>query len=146
MENKNILTKILAIAGTVLVWLPIAAPLLFSMVFFARAQIFRFDWLMPAELFLFALAGGGLLLSAALRAHSRTRLVAWGIGIAILMFFGSQSIAVVTGLASGEREPTGWIWITVLAALAIYTLAVILVGSGGILLLRDLFRKRLPGA
>ncbi len=40
-----------------------------------RERIFRFDYLMPAELFPATLVGGGLLIWAALRAHSRRRLI-----------------------------------------------------------------------
>jgi hypothetical protein len=143
MENKNVLTKVLAITGTVLVWFPILAPIILSTIVFMVERIFRFDYLMPAELFPFALVGSGLLLWAALRAHSWTKLVGWGLGIAIFMLFGGQGIAVLTGLASGEIEPIGWIWGLVLASLAIYSLALIFIGAGGVLLLRDLFRKHM---
>jgi hypothetical protein len=49
-------------------------------------------------------------------------------------------LAVVTGLASGEAEAAGWPWALVLASLAGYTLALVAMGVGGALLLRDLFR------
>lgn len=146
MEKKNVLTKVLAITGTVLVWFPILAPIILTTIVFIVERIFRFDYLMPAELFPFALVGSGLLLWAAFRAHSRTKLVGWGLGIAILMLFGGQGIAVLTGLASGEIEPIGWIWWLVLASLAIYSLALIFIGTGGALLLRDLFRQRVSPA
>ena len=51
MVKKDVLTRILAIAGTVLVWLPILAPALFSVVAVIQEGTFRFDYLMPAELF-----------------------------------------------------------------------------------------------
>jgi hypothetical protein len=94
-----------------------------------------------AELFPFALVGEGLLLWAALRARSRYKLIGWELGIAIDSLVGGQTLAVVTGLASGETEPVGWRWIFVLASLAIYSLALVAMGVGGILLLRDLFKK-----
>ena len=146
MEKKNVLTKVLAITGTVLAWFPILAPIILTTILLIVERIFRFDYLMPAELFPFALVGSGLLLWAALRAHSRTKLIGWGLGIAILMLFGGQGIAVLTGLASGEIEPIGWIWGLVLASLALYSLALILTGIGGALLLRDLFRQRVSPA
>jgi hypothetical protein len=59
------------------------------------------------------------------------------------MLLGGQGVAVLTGLASGEIEPIGWIWGLVLASLAIYSLALIFIGAGGVLLLRDLFRKHM---
>jgi hypothetical protein len=140
MEKKGVLTKILAIVGTVLVWFPILAPVLLSVAVIIKERMFRFDYLMPAELFPAALVGGGLLIWAALRARSRRRLIGWGLGIAVGLLVGGQVLAVVTGLASGETEPTGWWWALVLASIVVYSLALVVIGVGGVLLLRDLFK------
>jgi len=140
MDKQSVLTRILAVAGTLLVWLPILAPVLFSLGLMLRAHMFRFDYLMPAELFLFVLAGGGLLLWASLRAGSRRALIAWGLGLAVALLIGGQALAVATGLASGEAEPAGFSWALVVGSLAGYSLAVIAMGIGGVLLLRDLFK------
>jgi hypothetical protein len=142
MENKGTLTKGLASAGTVLVWIPILAPILFSLIFLIQRQLFRFDYLMPAELGLFAFGGGILLLVAAIRAHSHIKLISWGLGIAFVMAVGGQALAVVTGLADGSTEIGGWQWMLVLSSLILYTLAIVEVGIGGILLLRDLFKPQ----
>lgn len=143
MEKKGALTKFLAISGTILVWFPILAPVLISAIFYLQEHILRIDYLMPAELFLSFLLGSGLLLWAALRAHSHVKLVSWGLGIAILMLFGGQWLAVATGLASGETQPAGPAWMAVIASLVVYVLGILLVGIGGVLLLRDLFRRGL---
>jgi len=140
MEKKGVLTKILAIVGTVLVWFPILAPIVISAVVTTRSHRFRFDYLMPAELFPFALVGAGLLIWAALRARSRRGLIGWGFGIAVALLVIGQVLAVVTGLASGETEPVGWPWAVVLTSLVVYSLAIVVTGVGGILLLRDLFK------
>jgi len=142
MENKGALTKGLAITGTLLVWLPILAPILFSLILFIQRQIFRFDYLMPAELGLFAFGGGILLLVAAIIAHSRRGIIGWGLGIALVMILGGQTLAVVTGLADGTTEIGGWQWALVIGSLILYTLAIVDVGVGGILLWRDLFKPR----
>ena len=145
MEKKGVLTKILAIVGTMLVWFPILAPVLLSVAVIIQERMFRFDYLMPAELFPATLVGGGLLIWAALRARSRRRLIGWGLGIAVGLLVGGQVLAVVTGLASGEAEPAGWWWALVLASIVIYTLALVVIGVGGVLVLRDLFKpSRLP--
>jgi hypothetical protein len=145
MENKGLLTKILVVAGTVLVWLPILAPILFSLAGFITRRMFRFDYLMPAELFPAALIGGGLLLWGALRARSRRRLIAWAYGATLGLLVGGQLLAVLTGLASGETEPVGWRLTLAIASIAGYALALIVTGVGGALLLRDLFQPaRLP--
>ncbi|MCX5971526.1 MAG: hypothetical protein NTV14_08525 [Coprothermobacterota bacterium] len=74
-----------------------------------RGHTLRLDYLMPAELFPAALVGGGLFILAALRARSRRVLIAW-VGVAVVFLVGSQVLAVATGLASGQTEPTGWLW------------------------------------
>jgi hypothetical protein len=142
MENKNIFTKVLATVGTLLVWLPVAAPVFFSLPGLIRGGVFHFDYLMPAELFPLVLVGSGLLLWAALRARRRRALIGWGLVGAVLLPVIGSVIAKVTGLADGRIEPGGWQWALVLAMLAGYVLAVIVIGAGGILLLRDLFRKK----
>ena len=141
MEKKNGFTKLLAVVGTVLAWFPILAPIALAFAALIARGRFLLDYLMPAELFLFALGGAILLLWAGLRAHAHWKLIAWGLGIAIFFLVGGQALAVVTGLASGAIGLTGWPWILVLASLGIFTFGLIEVGVGGILLLRDLFRK-----
>jgi hypothetical protein len=140
MKERNVLTKILALAGTVLVWFPVLAPILLSVVVIITDHTFQFDYLMPAELFPFAVAGGVLLIWAARRARSRQRLIGWGLGTAAGLVVSGQVLAVITGLASGETEPAGRWWMLVIASLVIYSLALVVIGAGGVLLLRDLFK------
>jgi lysylphosphatidylglycerol synthetase-like protein (DUF2156 family) len=141
MEKKNILAKILAIIGTVLLWLPVVAPFFFGLLSLIGRGRFRFDYLMPAELFFVVLAGAVLLIVAAILAKSQLKLIAWSFGIAIAILFIGQGLAMVTGLANGEYEPEGWRWALVLGSIIAYILAVISTGVGGILLLRDLFKR-----
>ncbi len=140
MPKREILTQLLAIAGAALVWFPILTPAVLSAVSLVTRPVFRFDYLMPAELFPVALPGGGLLLWAALRARARRRLIGWGLGIAVAALVSSQALAVVAGLASGAAEPAGVWWALVLGAIAVYTLALVVLGLAGIRLLRDLFK------
>jgi len=142
MEKKGIFTKALAISGTVLAWIPILAPVLFAAASRIQAGMFRFDYLMPAELFPAALAGGCLLLWAALRARARRGLIGGSLAGAVVLPVVGQALASATGLASGRTEPTGWPWALVLASLALYVLALLVLGVGGVLLLRDLFRTK----
>ena len=141
MENKGAFTKILAVVGTIFVWFPILAPILLTTIFFIQEHIFRFDYLMPAELGLFAFGGGILLLVAAFRAHTYRKLIGWGLGIAFTMVVGGQALAVITGLADGTTEIGGWQWMLVLASLILYTVAIVIIGVGGVLISRDLFRS-----
>lgn len=139
MGRRDALTKGLAITGTVLIWIPLLLPVVFGLARYARAHMFQVDYLMPAELSPVVALGGGLILWAALRARSRQKLTGWGLGVALVALVVSQVIAVVTGLASGESEAVGWRWALVVGVYALYPLALILVGVGGVLLLRDLF-------
>lgn len=140
MKEKNIFTKMLAIIGTILVWLPIFVPIFFSIVSIFSDRVFRFDYLMPAELFLLVLVGGFLLFWAGGRAHEKRGLIGWGLGLAVGLLVGSQALAVVTGLANGETQPGGWQWVLVLGMLAGYIFAVMAVGIGGVRLWRDIFK------
>jgi len=140
MENKGTFTKILAIAGTIIIWFPLLAPVLLSAAAYIQEKLFLFDYLMPAELFPLALAGELLLLWAAIRARSRRAVIGWGLGITVGFLVGGEALAVATGLASGAAEPTGWRWVLIIASIITYILALITVGVGGILLLRDLYR------
>jgi hypothetical protein len=142
MANKGLFTRILAIIGTVLVLFPLLAPVLFSTTGFLQEGAFNFDYLAPAELFPIALAGGLLLLWAAWRARLQRRLISWSLLAAILMPVIGAVIANLTGLATGEIEPTGWQWMLVLASLAGYCLALFGIGVGGALLLRELLMKK----
>jgi hypothetical protein len=141
MEKKSVFTKILAILGTILVWFPILAPVLFGIAaLFSRGR-FLFDYLMPAEFFPIELIGALLLLWAALRMRSWLKLILWGSACAVLLLVGSQALAVVTGLASGETEPVGLWWMLTLVGILGYVIALVVIGVGGILLLRDLYRS-----
>jgi hypothetical protein len=144
MGSRSVLAKGLAIVGTVLVWCPLLAPVLFAVMAVTRGGIFHIDYLMPAELFPVALVGGVLLLWAALRARSRRGLIGWSLGLAAAFLVIGQALAVVTGLASGATAPTGWQGALVVASLVAFSLALIMLAVGGILLLRDLFRAPRP--
>jgi hypothetical protein len=144
MKNDDTLTRILALVGTFLIWFPILAPILLSVALLIQERVFRFDYLMPAELFLAALGGACSLIWASLRARSRRIHIGSGFAIAVGLLIGSQFLAVVTGLASGETEPTGWPFVLVQASMGGYSLSLVVVGVGGIMLLRDLFKPHHP--
>jgi len=142
MKKTGVFTRILVIAGTLLAWFPLLAPLLLGVGVSIARRRFMIDYLMPAELFPVALVGGLLLLWAAIRMKSRRGLIGGGLGAAVVLLFGSQGLAVLTGLASGEAEPVGWRFALVLGMLAGYIVALAVVGVGGALLLREVFGKK----
>ncbi len=138
--KKNTLTKALAIVGTVLAWFPILAPVVLAVLAFMAERRFHFDYLMPAELFPVGLAGGALLLWTAFRARSRRGLIGWGLVAAVSFLVGGQALAVAAGFASGDAEPAGWLFALVIGAIAVYSLALVVVAVSGALLVRDLLR------
>jgi len=146
MATRGGLTRALAVIGTLLVWFPILATVVTGAIGTIESGRLLVDYLMPAELFLFALVGGLLLLWAALRARTRRALIAWALIAAVVLLMGGQALAVVTGLASGETEATGWPWAAVVAALALFEVTLVVIAVASILLLCDLFRPADQGA
>jgi hypothetical protein len=139
MDRKDVLTRILAILGTVLVWTPILFTVLTSIVGTISSRVFRFDYLMPAELFPIAFVGALLLLWAARRAKSHQKLIGWGLGGSVAFLAGGQLYAVITGLASGVTEPAGCVWAVALASIVLYSLALVMTGIAGMSLVRWLY-------
>ena len=125
MFKRLISLRVLAVLGDTLVWLPLLAPCVLWAVRLPMGRVPVFDFLMPAELFPIAFAGGALLLVVAWLAKTWRAAIGWSVGVAAASLVASQSMAVVTGLASGATEPTGWPWIAVLSLLALYGLALL---------------------
>lgn len=144
MKDGKSFNRALVIAGTALVWLPLLAPVILMLVSAFQRGRLLFDFLMPAELFPVVLAGGLMLLWAALRTQNQRRLVAGCLGLGVALLFGGQGLAVVTGLASGETPIGGWQFYLVSAMIAGYALCAVGMGVGGILLLTHLFRRTPP--
>jgi len=141
MEKKAVAVRVLAITGTVLVWIPILAPFVLSAILLIQSGRFLFDFLMPAELFPVIAVGWALLIIAALISHSRWLLIGWGFIIAVILLVGGQALAVVTGLADGRIEASGVWFILVSGIIVGSSMAIVAVGIGGILLVRGLIGK-----
>ena len=141
MDSKPKTSWILALIGTILVWFPIAAMLLTSLVGSIQSGQFRMDTLMPAELFLSVLIGGGLLLWAAFRSKHLKLPIVLTFCAAILLPLGAQGLAMLTGLADGRiGMDSGW-FIVVATSLGLYILAEIALGILGVLLLGKMKRS-----
>jgi len=139
------LTRYLTAAGTILAGLPIAAPILFAIISLFAEGKFLFDYLMPAELFFLSLAGAALLLWAAIRSHFRLKLILWSLGIGLVFLFGSQGVAMATGLANGViGMDSAWFGVVV-TMLVIFILAMVALFVSGILLYRDV-KKATPSS
>lgn len=146
-RNRHpVLSRSLAILGTVLAGLPLAAPILFALAFLAAGQGLRLDYLMPGELFPLALAGGAALLAASLIARWRRMLVSIAFGATALLFALVDVLAVATGLASGRAPAAGWPLALVAGTYALYAVAVAAMFVLGALLCRALFSHAAPPA
>lgn len=139
MNTRKWLTRTVAVVGTVLVWLPLVATLLLSLIGTIVDRTLRFDFLMPAELFPLVLVGGALLVGAALLARSRTKLIGGSLGMALVTLLGSQGVAILSGLAHGETGTDSVWFFIVIGLLGAYWVALIVLDVAGLLLLRDLF-------
>jgi hypothetical protein len=144
MSRPTTLDRALIVVGTLLAWFPIAATLILSAIGTVADRTLRFDFLMPAELFLFFAVGGLLLSIAAVRLGRRRWTVIGGTTAAVAALAATQGLAVVTGLAHGDAEPTGWRLALVLTMLVLYTVAVIVTAVGGIQLWRDVGARAVP--
>ena len=134
MSNVNMrASKILTVVGTVLVWFPILAPVVLGFISLGMDGIYRLDYLMPAELGILVFVGGALLLWGAIRTRLRLRIIAWGLGLA------AGSIAIL--ISFGDVVPGSLEWAIVIGLLITYTLAILVMGIGGVLLWRDLFKN-----
>lgn len=146
MKGRDVFTRLLVILGTVLVWLPVLAPLAFGAVRLVQGRRLLIDYFMPAELLPVVVVGGLLLFWAAFRMRSRRWLIGGSLAAGLVLLFGGQGVAVATGLASGEAEPAGWPWLLTMGMILLYDLLVIVVGVGGVLLLMELFKAPKPEA
>ncbi len=137
--KKGWFTKTQAIVGLILLWLPLVAPVVFLLLSYIRHSFmrhsffFKFEYLMPFKIFYSTLAGGALLIWAAIRARSQVKLICWCMGVILGMLVVGNLLAVIMR----------WDWFVVADFGFIdYYLAVIAAGIGGILLIIHLFKKR----
>ncbi len=142
MNVRSTAEKSLALVGTLLATLPLAAPVAFTAMRLAGGGSFAFDYLMPAELFPLAIAGGLMILAAGLLSKRRRWLAIASLAAAVAFFLGINVGAELTGLASGLHPAAGWRLALVGGFLVLFVAAEIAIAVGGALLSRDLFRKR----
>jgi hypothetical protein len=99
------------------------------------------DYLMPAELSLFAFFGGLLLTVAAFLARSHRKSILWSLIVAVVALVGGQAFAVVSGLASGAVEAAGLPWAVVIASLVAFTMALLALCITAVHFTRELYGK-----
>lgn len=142
MKDTNLLIKIMLVVGVILLGVPLLLPVVLG--FFALAQSGRyiFDYLMPAELFVVVLTGAVLVLIAAILARRRVKITAWLVGVVVVTLAALFVIPQLTGLSCTTEGAAG-AWIPVMhIILAVYWVAVLVLGVCGKLLLGDLIKKK----
>ncbi len=135
--RPNVLTKILTIAGTIMVWFAILFPLIRAFISFLPDKIFHFDYLI-LELSPIGLVGAGMLFWASLHTRLRKKLIGWSFCLSIASLVIGQIFAIIAGLIIRETKLTGWVWSLFIAFNDISWLSLIPIGTGGFLLLLDL--------
>lgn len=137
MDKQMTVIKILAICGTLLTWFPILiTPILSALL----TGLTKFDYLLPAELFIISLIGILMLIGAAfwLRIDPRPPITIACVAFGVLIF--GQIVAAfsehVVGIITSGSFISNFIMVTVI----IYILAVIVLGVMGIMLTINLFR------
>jgi hypothetical protein len=141
MKSKDSLTKVLAVIGTVLAWIPILFTLATAPGVSMESDGFPFDYLMPAEFFPAALAGTVLVTAAAILTNKRKWLFLSGVLAMCLFLGGGLLIAEKTGLASGAIGPSGPFFNLVIGMIALYDLTLLGLCIAALFLLKDLFAK-----
>lgn len=138
MNARKVWIKALAVVGTALVIVPIAAAIASAIPLLTTPEA-TFDWLTPAEFSPVALIGGVMLLGCSWMAKDRRGLVITGIALSFGVLITGLVVARVSGLATGEREPEGLMGALVVASIAIYVVGLLVLIVAGWLLTRDLF-------
>ncbi len=141
-KTKSTLSKVFAIAGTALVWLPVLFMFLTAIIGSLSRKMFLFDYLMLAELFFIVLAGAVSLLVAGILSKTLVKWFVWSSIAAVLSLAAAQLIAIVSGLAHGVHEPSGFFFGIIIGLIVLYNLLVIGIGILGILLIKRLYAKK----
>jgi hypothetical protein len=136
MKNKSLISKIIAITGTILVWIPIIAPVLLTIIFLIIKGRFAFDFLMPMELIFLVIIGAILLIISSIIMKFKWKIIGISLGTIISIFILGQFIAEITGIASGETEMTSTLYFIMITFVIIYIISLIILGISGITLVK----------
>jgi Na+/glutamate symporter len=138
VENRQGLTKGLAIAGTALLWLPFAAMLATTTGSIpGTVGWFAFLAVGAMDLFPVVLLGGCLLIWAAVLARSHRRAIGWGLAAPVA--------SIVAGVVWSPTVPgSGWPSAITVGLIVAYWLGVILAGLAGLSLARALVTRHRP--
>lgn len=140
---KSTLSKVFAIAGTLLLAGPILFMIVIAVIGSIANQTFLFDYLMLAEVFPVILLGLILLFLASLLSRVFPKWIGWGSAAALILLAGALLYANVSGLSSGALPAQGGAFIIVVIGIALYDLLILGIAILGTLLIKNLFRKKI---
>ena len=146
MKPKDTPGRILAEIGTILVWLPVAASLISTILLLIQSGVFQIDYLLPVETAPCALVGSLLIWWAALRAKFNQKAVGVGMAGVTVFLVGTPIIAIVNSPASSGSLFSPLQSSSVVAGLVGFDLALIWIGIAGIQLTQELIRRNRPPA
>lgn len=142
MKIKTFLIKIFVVLGMISVFFPIFFSLLTGIIGTIRDKAFRFDFLIPLELFIFIILGGVLLTYVAYKQRKRFGLTLTELISAVVTLALSQLIAVVSGLAADKSGKPAYIWAIIAILIISYWVCCIGLIISGIRLAREIFVKK----
>lgn len=132
MKFKEQAFKITTIIAVFLLLSPIAFMLLTAIPTLVNLQMIRIDYLIPLEVFPIVLTGAGILTLIACKTNIYKRKICTLVVLLIVMFFGGQYLAVITGISDGSASATGWAFITVVISMIAYDILAVIIGIYGI--------------
>lgn len=138
LGKKGPLTKILAIAGTLLVCFAIVTPILTFADVLAADRVGQFDYLTSVGLFPFAVVGALLLVLSEMQSSLRAEISRTGFSLVIITQV--LRLGLSRGVAAGVIELAGLWWALAFMLYAVYFLALVALGVCGVLLLRESFK------
>jgi len=142
MTQKILIAKILVIAGAFLTLFPVLAMLGTSLFHLISTGTFQMDYLLPAELALFAFGGIILEIWASFLSRDYQKPII-GCAIAIAVLLGAGLLYVqLSGIADSTSDPTPLVIGFAIAIMVVYSLLLIAIGVLGILMAIKLFKKK----
>jgi len=141
MKNKSLISKIIAITGTILIWIPIIVPVSFTIIFLIIKGKFAFDFLMPMELIFCVIIGAILLIIASIIMKFKWKIIGISLGTIISIFILVQFIAEITGIASGEAGMTPLLYFIMITFVIIYIISLIILCISSINLVKKLLKN-----
>jgi hypothetical protein len=150
MQNRLGHTRGLAIAGTVLLWLPFALMAVSMPGPIRIGGLFELLAIGAMELFPAVLLGGGLLMWAAVRARSHRRLVGWSLAVPAASLVACMALSRVMLSLGGPMWSVSWPGAVIEASFVpvsiVYWVGLTVAAVAGVSLVRTLYaRSRAEG-